>query len=523
MARVLTNNVSLQYAVESAIGTLPGSPNWRSLEPNEITGYGPSLSATPRRPISKQRGRRKGTVTTLESGVEFDADLTLDAFTDFGQEFVFAEFANAEFDLRGTGGVVPPVVATGTTFTIAAASALLAGKVQWVTTAQATLVWAKGYTNAANNGLHVLTADLAGSGTTITVGGSSLVAETPPVNASLQVCGMRFAASDLAFTVTGSTASLTSTDVDFTTIGWFPGMLVHFGSPSSTGVVQNALGTGTDIYGYARITSVAAGTVTFDKLGPALASDASNSGAVDIMFGRFLRNVSVDADASDNRYLERTIQFEAGYPELGGAGVPQFEYAVGNFANELVLNLPLADKATCSFGFIGTTSEAITSSRKTNASSAVAPLRTTAVNTSSNIASLTTDVISAASDVCFKSLTVTLNNNVSTEQCLGVLGASYVNTGLFEVTLEGQMLFTSAAIVNAIRNNTTTTFQAILRNEDGALAIDLPSLTFEGGEREFPVDQSVLVNVTGVAFNDPAGTIPNVSLGISVFAAVPWA
>lgn len=99
MARVLTNNVILQYAVESStIGTLPGSPLWRQLEPNNISTYGATITTVERRPISQDRGRKKGTVVNLESAVEFDGDLTLDSFTDFIEGFVFAEFANAEFD-----------------------------------------------------------------------------------------------------------------------------------------------------------------------------------------------------------------------------------------------------------------------------------------------------------------------------------------------------------------------------------------------------------------------------------------
>lgn len=528
MSRVLTNNVGLQFAVESSIGTLPGSPSWRTLEPNSIGAYGPSITTVERRPISRQRGRKKGTVVNLESSVEFEADLTLDAFTDFGEGFVFAEFANKEFDLRGTGGVVPPVVASSTTFTVAAASTLLAGKVQFTTSQLATLLWARGYTNSANNGLHALTVDLAATGTTITCGGSSLVAETPPTNASLQVCGIRVLNdADLTLTVSGSTATLVSGAAisNWATLGIFPGMYVHIGSPSTTGTVQNGLGTaGTAVYGYARVTSVSGATLNLDKLSSTLATAVGAAGlSQDVLFGRFLRNVAVDADADDTRFLERTYQFEASYPDLGGVGTDEYEYAIGNFANELTLNIPLTDKATCTWGFIGTNSDAITTSRKTNASSAVAPLRTTAVNTSSDVARITTDLVSSASDVCFKSLTFTINNNVTPEQCIGVLGASYVNAGLFEVNLEGQMLFTRKEIGNAVKNNTTVTFSTILRNQDGAIALDIPSLTFGGGDREFPLDASVLVNITGVAFNDPTGTIPNVSLGVTVFPVVPWA
>ena len=83
-------------------------------------------------------------------------------------------------------------------------------------------------------------------------------------------------------------------------------------------------------------------------------------------------------------------------------------------------------------------------------------------------------------------------------------------------------MVTNKEITNAIKGNDTVTFAAVVANDDGGLALDLPSLTFGGGDREYPVDASVLVNITGETFNDPVGTIPNVSLGISLFPTVPF-
>lgn len=527
MARVLTNNVTLQYTIETSIGVLPGSPLWESLEPNNISAYGASITTVSRRPISQQRGRKKGTVTNLESAVEFDADLTMDAFDDFAEGFVFAEYANVEFVLKLSTGTLPPT-ATVTTdvFNIDAASTLLASKMVWVTAAGRSLIYAKGYAIAANNGIHELAADVGGTDVIIEVE-STLATETPPTTASLQVAGIRIGDTDLTFTVSGSTATLVSAAdvVDWTVLGLLPGQYIHIGSPTSAGVLQNALNASTtdDTFGYARITSISTATLNLDKLDANLGGTADNSGEgdVDILFGRFLRNVAVSADSDDSRFLERSYQFEALYPDLGGAGNDEFEYAIGNFANELALSVPLNEKATATWGFIGTNSDDITSSRKTGGATGIAPLRTVAIGTASDIVSLTTDLITLVSDVCFKSLTLTIRNNVTPENCLGTLGATFVNSGLFEVNLEGQMLFTNAEITNAIKNNTTLTFAAILRNDDGALALDLPALTFGGGDREYPVDESVLVNLTGETFNDPTGVIPNVSVGISLFPVAP--
>ena len=537
MARVNTNNFGLRYVIESSLGTAPTS-GWRSLQPNNVSTFGATITTVARRPISADRGRKKGTVTNLESAVEFDADLTLDAFTDFAEGFVFAEFANKEFDLKSSSGTLPPPAVDGgggnDSYTIDSASTLLGGKMVYAASAARTLIYAKGYTNSANNGLKELAADVAPTDTAVEVATATLVAETPSTNASLQVAGVRIGDTDLTLTVTNpGTGSATATLVsaadvaDWSTLGLFAGMYIYVGSPDGSGGVTNALNASAsdDTYGYARITSISGATLNLDKLstvlGASASADNSGEGDIDILFGRFLRNVPVTADSDDNEFLERTYQFEGEYPDLDAVGSDEYEYAVGNFANELALNLPLTDKATATWGFIGTNTEDITGTRKTGPASSVSPLREVAINTSSDVASLTTNVVSSASDVCFKSLTLTLRNNVSPENCLGTLGATFVNTGLFEVNLEGQMLFTKKDIVNAVKNNTTVTFAAILENDDGAIAFDIPSLTFGGGGREFPVDQSVLVNITGEAFNDAAGTIPNVSLGITVFPITP--
>ena len=330
------------------------------------------------------------------------------------------------------------------------------------------------------------------------------------------------------------TGTLTSGgDVDWTVLGVQVGQLMHIGGVDTDDTATNTPTLNdvdtTSAFGTVRITALTTTVVTFDKAATnrnpttkaLITGTSAGTETVDFLFGRFCRNVAVTAAADDSRYLERTYQFEASYPGLASNGTDtEYEYAVGNFANELGFNLPLTNKATVNFGFIGTNSDDITGTRKTGASTARSPLRTTAFNTSVDLASISTDLISSISDVCFKSMTLTFLNNVSPEKCLGTLGAVFVNAGLFEFNLEGQLLFTSREIVNAIKNNTTVTFQVVLRNDNGAIGIDVPEMTLGGGGREFPVDQSVLVNVTGNTFTSAAF---GYDVGISLFPKVPLA
>lgn len=515
MGRVLTNATSLAYAIQDGFNDLGGSPSWKTVEPNGSITFGADITTEPRRPISKKRQRRKGSITDLDSEVGYEADLTLDSLMDFVEGFAFARAVNYDLVFQGAD------VASGTTVTIPAATAAQAAKIQWATSAQATIFWGDGYANAGNNGLHVLTADLAPSGTTLTFGGSSLVAETAPTNAKLSVCGIRASAGDIDLDVTSGVGTLTSaSDIDFTTLGLTKGQFIHIGGVTLANQLDSG---GTGVYGFARITNIAAGALTLDKLDSTLVTDDGTGDTVDILFGRFVRNVATD----DADYLERYYQFEAGFENLFETDPPSvtypdgFEYALDNLCNSLEFNFPLTSLAKLTPSFIGTDTEAAVdnNSRKTNADTPVEPLETTAINTSADYARLRiTDVDETGLTTDFKDWTLTLNNNGAGEKVQGFLGSKFINVGTFEVDVQGTFLFTSPLVPARIRSNTTVTMDVILQNSDGAFALDLPAMTLGDGGRDYAVNESVRISLTGEAFEDPTlGT----SLGVSLFPVTP--
>lgn len=493
MGRVSTNNISMSYTIESALGV--AGTTWKQLEPNSIGNFGANITTVARSPISKNRQRRKGVITDLDSGADFAADLTLEHFIDFMEGFAFASF-NGPLSIHtsaavagGSGG-----------YTVASGGALAAN----------TLVYASGFVTDANNGLKVVQ---SGSGSTnIRVNG--LTAETAPANAMVEVAGVRGAAGDLEI---DSNGDLISTTLDFTTLGLTAGQVIWVGGADAA----NQFFTDADT-GFARIVTVAVNKLTLDKKATTFTvDDGTDTGSggtaiqIDILFGRFLRNVTVD----DADYLERSFQFEVAYENLQNPSGDEYEYCKGNYCNQVTFNLPLTDKATLNFGFIGTDTDVPTTSRKTGASSATAPLRTESFNTTADVARLRiTEVDETGLTTDFKNLTLTINNNVSPEKVIGTLGARYMNTGNFEVGLEAQLLFTEGDVVDAIRNNTTLTMDFALKNGDGGLFFDIPSMTLSGGGKDFPVNESVLINTTAQAFAD---TTLNTSIGVSLFPYLP--
>lgn len=486
MARVLTNNSTLQYAVEQSLGVLPGSPSWYLLEPNSINTYGATITTVARSPISKNRQERKGTITDLDSSVEFEADLTFSHFIDFIEGFLFANF-------QGTTPFVPTAV-TATGYTVASGGALT----------QDTLIYARGFNTSANNGLKAV-----GAGSTATeIKTSGLTAEaSPPTNVEVAIAGVRGATGDIQI---DSNGDIISTTLDFTTLGLTVGQSIHVGGADTVTQFATAANTG-----YVRLTAIATNKLTIDKRGSTFVTDTGTGKTIDLLFGRFLKNVATD----DVDYVEKSFQFELTYTNLDNPSGDKYEYAEGNYCNQVSFNIPITDKATATFGFIGTDTPEPTTTRATNASTAISPNRTTALNTSADMPRLRIQQLDETGITTdFKSLTMTLNNNASPEKVLANLGAKYINTGNFQVSLEAQLLFTDSAVASAVRNNTTVMMDFVLKNDDGGILVDIPAMTLGGGAREFPVNETVLINTTGNAFADPT---LNTSIGISLFPYLP--
>lgn len=511
MGRVLTNNVSLAYTIETALGT--AGTTWFLTEPNSINTFGAAITTVAREPISRNRQRRKGLVTDLDSSVEFDTDMTLSSFRDFIEGFCFVTGVNSDVtQLAATGAET-----TGDSYTgMTALTAAQADKMEIDT-----LIWVTGGTVAANNGLKSVDADIAASATAISVA-ENLTDETAAFRIS--IAGHRIAAADTVtwtWSAGAMQATLNETGVatQLQALGLTIGQFVHIGSVAALGdtTVVNAFenAAANDMYGYARVVSFPdADNVVFDKVDAALqfTDNTDPATAVDVLFGEFIRNVPT----ASAEFLERSFQFEAEFPGLDTGGASEFQYAVGNFCNTAAFSLPLTDKATVTFGFVGTDTEnpVTAASRKTGADAAANPTQTGAFGTSSDIARLrVTQVDETGITTDFKSLTFTLNNNVSPEKVLGTLGAKFINAGNFNVDIEAQLVFTDGAVVNKIRDNETVTMDFVVKNDDGIVAVDVPSMTLGGGDREFPVNESVLINTTAQAFQDDTlGT----SIGVSI-------
>jgi hypothetical protein len=197
MGRVLANNITLSYSVETALGE--PSTDWVMLQPNSIGTFGAEITSVSREPIDKNRQREKGVLTDLNSNMEFEHDLTLSVFTDFIEGLCFATSTNRDLDLSA-------VSVDGTTheFNVTALNTAQANRLNFSAGEFATLIHARGFVNSGNNGLFALDADVADGAADVGVASTLTEEASAPSNAQIELAGTRFLDGVTDVTVTYS-------------------------------------------------------------------------------------------------------------------------------------------------------------------------------------------------------------------------------------------------------------------------------------------------------------------------------
>ena len=464
---VQTNAVTVYYCEEDSPGVVNGDEVWKAVEPDDISTLGASISKISRNPISKDRMAKKGSISDLDSAVEYNADLTISAFDDFAQGYFMSVWkAQTEFT---------PTAVTTTGYTVASGGTLPAD----------TLVYARNFSNSTNNGLHVTTLSTIDTEVEVT---DTLVAESsPPEGATVTVAGVQGASGDITM---DSDGNLLSTALDFTTLGLQVGQFIYIGG----GTTDTSFATSGD--GSARVRIITANKLTLDKHPSTFTTDAGTGKTIRIFIGSFIRNVPTD----DADFIQKTYQFEIGFEGLDTID-QGWEYAKGNSANQLTISLATSDKATAAFTFVGLDTEEPVDTQK--AGTRVDNHLTDAVSTTADIAKLSL-IDSNESDLStyFKSLELVINNNITPEKVIANLGAVNTNIGDLEVTFSTSLVFSNINILDAARNNETLSLEFLLKNDDGGLHFDIPSMTLNDSTKSFPRNESVLIDTGGTGHKD---------------------
>ena len=385
------------------------------------------------------------------------------------------------------------------------------------------LVFASGFTNAANNGLKKTNA--ASSATQIKV--ASLTAETPPAGASVHLVGYQGAAGDIEIKANGVLAfasgdlpgnaaggDISTGGKGWRAIGLTEGQWIFIGEGSTS---QHSFPVATGANGWWKIKAIH-GTddseLTLDG-GGGITADAAATKPIRVFFGKRWHNVSTN----HSEFVERYYRFEALYKGLGAADADAYEYIAGCAPNAWTIRLPLTDKATSQTAFVAKDAMPITASRLHSTVARAAPGFNKALNTSTDFSRLALQNEDLSNLSTFlKEVEITITNNFSAEKVLASLGAKFMNLGTLEVKGSVQALFTDAEMVNAVRNNHTVRIRSILKNADGGILFELPSATMGGGGRDFALNETVKINLDTNCFRDD---FYEDSINIQVFHYLP--
>jgi hypothetical protein len=502
MGKAKAEASTILLAAEATYGTNPGSGAWQQVgvNPGGITDWIPKLKTVERDPLSKYASREKGD----NVGLDAEPKLTHDLNKEWGDLHWGPVFrcAAKHAGNKGQSFYRPTAVVDGggsnDSFTVAALGDLSDGL----------LIYTRGFTNSANNGLFVLAG--TSTSTAIKVATGTLVAEaSPPANATLEVAGVQGTSGDVQLDASGD---LIATTLDFTTLGLNVGQWIKIG-----GTATNTAFATSAYNGRARIKTIAAGKLTLERRTWTVGSADTGTGkTIQVFFTRFFRNVPIDhAD-----YLEPSLHGELEELGPGTSSAGTYTYVPGMAPKTFEIDAALESKIVCTASYIAKDVEdpVLVASRKTGASTAYAPLAAALIDTATDLKKvrLTDSTGELVAEV--NSWKLTFENNIKGRKVQGTFGNLDLIYGKFEPMVSMEAYYTDFNATKAIRDNRDLAWDAYVQNHQVALLFDMPNVALRGGARSFPANDAVMISCEVPGFRDSA---TNIVASLSVFAHIP--
>lgn len=494
--KIDSNITGLAYAEEGVLGLLPGegglggSPVWKRLEPNSYSDFGGELITVAPNPINSSRQRKKGIGVDLNANGGYNHNLSFYNHLDLLQAVMFADTRE-----KGTEAVtlVDIDLANPDEYQVASTTGFKVGD----------LIKGVGFTETANNALNEVTAIVVDTSVEVTTG--QLVDETPPATAFIKVVGVAGAAGDLDIDDTGSLPALTSTILDFTTLGLVIGQWVFLGG--DTGGDQFATAANN---GFKRIRSIAANSIIFDKSVSTMVTETP-AGIIHVFFGDVLRNEDSSLIKRRSYNLERLL----GIPDDSLPAEIQSEHLIGQVPSELSINIPTAELLNIDMSFIGTDHQTRSGATGPKQTGVINPQSSDIFNTTSDFSRIKMASVSSLDEAptplfaFITEATLTINNNLTVNKAVSVFGGFDITAGTFTVSGSITAYFSDVAAVNAVRNNTDITLDVAIVKDNRGLVIDFPLIALGDGRLNVEQDQPITLPL-----NLDAATAEDIATGL---------
>lgn len=466
-----TNQVALAKVRETTFGVIPTSPAFTA---RRQTSSG--LAANPKTVVSNEirsdRQVRDLILVSQEAGGDVGGELAFNVPDDDFEEVLQGTWSNNPSITVVTSDTEISDLTTTTLTVAAGGAAFVAGMLGLLS----------GFPTAGNNKVGRVASSTS---TTIVFPASTFTAESGPipVGASVRVVGFAGASGDLVAAASG----LTSTVLDFTTLGLAAGEWVRLGGASAGSQFATAA-----CNGWARVSAVAAHALTFDVLPTGWTTDSGTGKTIEVYTGDFLVNGST----------KRSNTFERQY--LTHSPVT-YEYLTGQTPDQMKLTLATQAIATYSMTYMGKAGQ-VQTSRVSGATDIPAP-STDVLNTSSNVGRIGFNGTEVTGPNYIMSAEIDINNNLRRQNAIGSIGAVGTGNGEFSVTGTLDTYFGDPSIYQAVINNTATSCDFRVGRADGnrsTYVFDLPRIKLSGGSPEVGgKNQDVSIKATFQAYRHP--------------------
>jgi len=357
------------------------------------------------------------------------------------------------------------------------------------------IVRGQGFTNAANNGYHIVNG--APTTTAVTVATALTIEASPPLRARLHTVGRRSAAGDLDLTITGSTGTLASTVLNFTTLGLQAGDWVKLAGFSATPANN----------GWYRISVTPTATLLTFGIVPTGAATEAPAGAVDVYMGERLTN-------STTR-ISYTLE-----EEFADHSPVTFQYFRGMMVDGLTLTAEPQSIITVGFTFSGKDAffsdtgipatvpaqlPAVAGNGRVGSATTVTTGQVNVLNSSSNVGRIARGGVPISGSNFVLEATFEIANNLRQQPAVGFIGAVGIGVGEFGVTGSLSTYFDNATLARDVVSNAETSFDVRFADISGqVLLLDAPRIKFSEGSPEVPgKNQDVTVPLAYQAIRHP--------------------
>lgn len=468
MALQSTNRTAIAKVRETTLGVTPATPAFKARRQTSS-----SLAFNPQTVESNEiRSDRQVTdlvLTGIQPGGDVAGEIAFNVCDDDLEEALQGTWANKPVIVVVTSDTEISDLSTTTATVSAGGAAFVAGLITLLA----------GFTTAANNKVARVSSSTA---LTIVYPSSTFTAEGAaiPVGATIRAIGFQGASGDLALVTSGGNG-LTSSALDFTTLGLVPGEWLK----------AQGFATAADDDFY-RISSITAHKIFFDRVPSGFVADAGTSVVITMYFGDVLVNgTTLRSSTIERQYLDQSPV--------------TYEYFTGQCVDKFSVNADAQKIMTYTISYIGTNASA-TTTRIAGATDIAAPTNDV-MNTSSNVGELGFNGVPVATPNFIMSCKFDIENNLRRQVAVGSIGAVGVGNGEFKVTGTLSFYFGDKSVLDKVISNARTSYYLPVGRSDAnasKLMFDFPSIKLSSGSPSVSgKNADVMIDAGFQALRDP--------------------